>query len=65
MKAIRHFEEFVKERIVKKQIPDKSRADFLINEAKISPPMILSFLPLSHTKKHLELILCLPTDRFI
>ena len=33
MKAIRNFQEFVKERIVKKQSPDKSRSEFLIKEA--------------------------------
>ena len=36
MKAIRHFEEFLKEKIVKKQLPDKSRADFLIKESERS-----------------------------
>lgn len=36
MKAIRHFEEFLKEKIVKKQLPDKSRADFLIKESEMS-----------------------------
>jgi hypothetical protein len=36
MKAIRNFEEFIKEKIVKEQLPDKSRADFLIKEAKTS-----------------------------
>ncbi len=33
MKAIRNFEEFIKERIVKKQGRDKSRAEFLVKEA--------------------------------
>ncbi len=36
MKAIRIFEEFIKENIVKKQSPDKSRAEFLIKEAENS-----------------------------
>jgi len=36
MKAIRHFEEFIKDNIVKEQIPDKSRAEFLIKEAETS-----------------------------
>lgn len=34
MKAIKKFEEFVRERIVKKQSTDKSRAEFLIKEAE-------------------------------
>ncbi|MGV8169047.1 MAG: hypothetical protein ACP5N3_03245 [Candidatus Nanoarchaeia archaeon] len=36
MKAIRHFEEFLKENTVKKQAPDKSRAEFLVKEAETS-----------------------------
>ena len=36
MKAIREFDEFVKERIVKKQSIDKSRAEFLIKESENS-----------------------------
>lgn len=36
MKAIKQFEEFLKERIVKRQAPDKSRAKFLIEEAETS-----------------------------
>lgn len=36
MKAIRKFEEFIKENIVKKQSIDKSRAKFLIKEAENS-----------------------------
>ncbi|MBW2995377.1 hypothetical protein KY312_03415 [Candidatus Woesearchaeota archaeon] len=36
MKAIRNFNEFIKLGIVKKQSPDWSRAEFLINESEIS-----------------------------
>lgn len=36
MKAIRKFDEFIKENIVKKQSIDKSRADFLIKESEQS-----------------------------
>ena len=36
MKAIRNFDEFIKEKIVKKQNRDKSRAEFLIKEAENS-----------------------------
>lgn len=36
MSAIRPFEEFINERIVKKQSPDRSRASFLMNEAEQS-----------------------------
>ena len=36
MKPIRKFEEFLKERIVKQQSIDKSRAEFLIKEAETS-----------------------------
>lgn len=34
MKAIRHIEEFIKEKIVKEQLPDKSRAESLIRESQ-------------------------------
>lgn len=34
MRAVRDFEEFVKEGIVKKQSPDKPRAEFLVKEAE-------------------------------
>lgn len=43
MKAIKSFEDFIKEGIIKKQSPDKSRAEFLIKEAERS---YLSFLDL-------------------
>ena len=36
MKAIREFEEFIKENVVKKQAPDVSRAEFLKSESKKS-----------------------------
>lgn len=36
MKAIRNFEEFINDNIVKKQSPDKSRANFLIKESEMS-----------------------------
>lgn len=36
MKAIRRFEEFIRENIVKKQSIDKSRAEFLIKESENS-----------------------------
>ncbi len=34
MKAIKYFNDFLKESIVKIQNPDKSRAEFLVNESK-------------------------------
>src|SRR3989338_3272589 len=36
MRAIRNFEDFIKEKIVKKQSIDKSRAEFLIKESENS-----------------------------
>jgi hypothetical protein len=36
MRAIREFEGFIKEGIVKKQSPDKSRAEFLVKESEKS-----------------------------
>lgn len=36
MKERRHFEEFIKDNVVKEQIPDKSRAEFLIKESETS-----------------------------
>lgn len=36
MKAVMHFEDFIKEGIVKLQKPDRSRAEFLVKEAKNS-----------------------------
>lgn len=41
MKPIKHFEEFIKEGIVKEQLPDLSRAKFLINEAKKSYSLLI------------------------
>jgi len=34
MKAIKKFDEFIKQGIAKKQAPDKSRAEFLVKEAR-------------------------------
>ena len=34
MKSVKSFEEFIKQSIVKKQSPDKSRAEFLIRESE-------------------------------
>jgi len=51
MKAIRHFEEFIKEKIIKEQAPDKSRADFLIKEAKTAYDLLnkkINFLKISN-----------------
>jgi len=36
MKAIKNFEEYIKEGIVKKQFPNKSRSEFLIKESEQS-----------------------------
>jgi len=36
MKSVKSFEEFIKQSIVKKQSPDKSRAEFLIKESEKS-----------------------------
>ncbi len=36
MKPVQHFEEFIKNNIVKEQTPDRSRANFLINESELS-----------------------------
>ncbi len=44
MKAIRSFEEFVRQGIVKKQSPDKSRAEFLIKEAEQSYAYLLELI---------------------
>ena len=41
MKAIKQFEEFIKEGIVKKQSPDKSRAEFLLKESEKSYGLLL------------------------
>jgi len=44
MKAIKNFGEFIREGIVKKQFPDKSRAEFLINESKQSYNYLLKLI---------------------
>ena len=36
MRAIKTFEEFIKENVVKIQLPDKSRAEYLIKESEES-----------------------------
>ncbi len=41
MKAIKQFKEFIEEGIVKKQSPDKSRAEFLIKESEKSYNFLL------------------------
>ncbi|MGB9748380.1 MAG: hypothetical protein ACP5OZ_00485 [Candidatus Woesearchaeota archaeon] len=41
MRPIRKFDEFIKEGIVKKQTPDKSRAEFLVNESKNAYKLLL------------------------
>ena len=41
MRAIKDFKEFVKENIIKKQSPDKSRAEFLVEESKKSYKLLL------------------------
>lgn len=44
MKSVGNFEEFVKSGIVKKQKPDKSRADFLFEEAKQNYSYLLELI---------------------
>jgi len=44
MRAIRKFEEFVKENIAKRQSPDKSRAEFLITESENSYNSLLEMI---------------------
>ncbi|MBU2496514.1 MAG: hypothetical protein KJ767_00445 [Nanoarchaeota archaeon] len=44
MKAIKKFEEFIKEGIVKKQSPNKSRAEFLIKEAEQNYTYLLKLI---------------------
>lgn len=44
MKPIKQFGEFIREGIVKKQTPDKSRAEFLVNESKRSYSFLLDSL---------------------
>ena len=41
MRAIKKFEEFIKQNIVKKQSPDVSRAKFLIQESERSYNILL------------------------
>ena len=44
MKPIKNFDELIKERIVKKIIPDKSRAEFLVKEAEQSYKYLLKLI---------------------
>lgn len=44
MKAIKHFEDFIKEGIVKKQKVDKSRAEFLIKESEQNYQYLLELI---------------------
>ena len=44
MKAIKDFEEFIKNNTVKKQSPDKSRAEFLIKESENSYNNLLELI---------------------
>ena len=44
MSAIKIFEEFISNKIVKKQTPDKSRAEFLCKEAENSYNLLLNLL---------------------
>jgi len=58
MKAIRHFDEFIKENVVKKQYPDKLRAKFLIEESENSYKNLLNLLiPLSVFTSGLQTII--------
>lgn len=67
MKAIRKFDEFIKKNIVKKQSVDKSRAEFLIKEAKNSYNNLLE--KIEKIKFILEgpaiLQLCFPQDQLL
>ena len=50
MKSLELFEEFIRKKIVKRQIPDKSRAEFLIKEAQrdyLSLPEMIAKLGVS------------------
>ena len=44
MSAVKGFDEFIKNRIVKLQTPDKSRAEFLIKEAENSYKLLLELM---------------------
>jgi hypothetical protein len=44
MKAIKNFDEFIKEGVIKKQSPDKSRAEFLIKESEQDYSLLLELL---------------------
>ncbi|MFH1365371.1 MAG: hypothetical protein ABIH28_02195 [archaeon] len=44
MKAIKKFDEFIKQGIVKQQSPDKPRAEFLVKEAKQNYSFVLELI---------------------
>jgi len=44
MKAIKDFQEFIKEFVIKKQSPDKSRAEFLVKESEQSYIYLLELI---------------------
>lgn len=44
MKAVKYFESFLSEGIVKKQTPDKSRAEFLIKESEKEHRALLEYI---------------------
>ena len=44
MRAITKFEEFIRQNIVKRQSPDKSRAKFLLNESEQSYEYLLKLI---------------------
>jgi hypothetical protein len=44
MSAVRRFDEFIKNRIVKEQAPDRSRAEFLAKEAENSYRLLLELI---------------------
>lgn len=61
MKAIRNIEEFIKEKIVKAQSPDRSRAGFLIEESENSYNNLLEMikkLELSDSNANIFVKLC-------
>ena len=66
MRAIRKFDEFIKENIVKKQAADRSRAEFLIKESENSYKNLLEMiekLKLEYAKLEVEKIK-LQVDKF-
>lgn len=45
MSSLKHFEEFVRLRIIKKQSPDRSRSAFLIKNAEKNYQTLLEMIP--------------------